>query len=140
MTEFCTVVGDLRTSLWASANGGTGTLRTRLDAQLAAASTALTTATTQLGALPEAPPSGGPAVVSTLVGRLTDLHDDTVDGRKSLTALPPNATDADLGQVMGTIWSKVASLAGNPLERIALTDAMKAAATDLACQSLPGLG
>lgn len=140
MTEFCTIVGDLRTSLWASANGGAGTLHTRLDAQLAAASTALATAATQLGTLPEATPSGGPAAVSKLVGRLTDLHDDTAAGRESLSALSPNSTDADLGQVMGTIWPKVASLAGDPLEGIALTDAMKAAATDLSCRSLPGLG
>jgi hypothetical protein len=139
MTEFCTAVGDLRTSLWGSANGGTGPLRTRLESQLDAASTALTTATNRLDTLPEGSPSGGPAAVSTLTSRLNDLHDDTVAGRESLTALPPNATESDVGQVMGTVWPKVASLAGTPLAEVEITDAMKTAATDVSCRSLPGL-
>jgi hypothetical protein len=75
----------------------------------------LTTAANRLDALPDGSPSGGPAAVSSLLGRLNDLHDDTVAGRESLTALPPNATESDLGHVMGTVWSKVASLAGDPL-------------------------
>lgn len=141
MTEFCTAVGDLRTSLWGSADGGTGTLRTRLESQLDTASTTLTTAANRLDTLlPDGSPSGGPAAVSALIGRLSDLHDDTVDGRKSLTALPPNATESDVGQVMGMVWPKVASLAGDPLAEVVLTEAMKAAATDLSCRSLPGLG
>jgi len=139
MTEFCTAVGELRTSLWNSANGGTGALRIRLESQLDAASTALTTATSQLDALPSGSPSGGPAAVSTLIGRLSDLHDDTVNGLESLTALPPNATETDIGRVMGTIWPKVASMAGDPLAEVELTDAMKAAASDVPCRSLPGL-
>jgi hypothetical protein len=139
MTEFCTAVGDLRASLWGSADGGTGTLRTRFESQLDAASTVLTTATDRLDALPDDSPSGGPAAVSTLAGRLGDLHDATVDGRESLTALPPNATESDVGRVMGAVWPEVASLAGDPLAEVVLTDAMKAAATDLSCRSLPGL-
>jgi hypothetical protein len=53
-----------------------------------------------------------------------------VDGRQSLTALPPNASESDVGRVMGTVWPKVASLAGARLAGVVLTDAMKAAATD----------
>lgn len=139
MTEFCTAVGDLRTSLWSSADDGTGTLRIRLESQLDSASAALTTATTRLDALPDGSPAGGPAAVSTMIGRLNDLHDDTVDGRKSLTALPPNATESDVGRVMGTVWPEVASRAGDPLAEVVLTNAMKAAATDVSCRSLPGL-
>jgi hypothetical protein len=92
-----------------------------------------------LEALPEAAPSGGLTAVSTLVGKLSDLHDETVVGRKTLTALPPEATEADTGRAMGTIWPKVASVAGDPLADVELTDAMKAGASDLSCRSLPGL-
>lgn len=133
------MVGDLRTSLWSSANGGTGPLRARLESQLDAASKALATAMSQLEALPETPPSGGSTAVSTLVGTLSDLHDETVDGRKTLAALPPEATEADTGRVMGTVWPHVASVAGDPLADVKLTDALKAAASDLSCRSLPGL-
>jgi hypothetical protein len=110
MTEFCTLVGELRSSLWSSANGGTGALRPRLESQLDAASKALTTTVSQLEALPEVPPSGGSTAVSILVGKLSDLHDETVVERKTLTALPPEATGADAGRVMETIWPKVASV------------------------------
>ncbi|MBB4911098.1 hypothetical protein [Actinophytocola algeriensis] len=139
MTEFCTVVGDLRTSLWSSADGGTGALRVRLESQLDAASKALATTMSQLESLPETPPSGGSTAVSTLAGKLSDLHDDTVDGRRTLTALPPEATEADTGRVVGTVWPKVASVAGDPLADVELTDAMKAGASDRSCRSLPGL-
>ncbi|MGB3440023.1 MAG: hypothetical protein WBA97_14860 [Actinophytocola sp.] len=77
--------------------------------------------------------------MSALISRLSDLHDDTVNGLESLTALPANATETDVGRVMGTVWPKVASLAGDPLAEIELTDAIKAAASDLSCRSLPGL-
>jgi hypothetical protein len=60
-----TAIGDLRASLWSSADGRTGTLRTRLESQLDAASTVLTAATNRLDALPDDSPSGGPAAVST---------------------------------------------------------------------------
>lgn len=139
MTTFCTAIGELRTSLWASPNSSTGTLRTRLESQLNAASSALTTAVSELEALPDTPPSGGPAAVSTLIGRLGELHERTADGKKALTALPPGATEADVGRVMGTIWPKIASMAGDPLAEVDVTDAMKAAASDLSCRSLSGL-
>lgn len=139
MTEFCTAVGDLRTSLWSSADSGTGALRARVESQLDTASTALTTATARLEPLSDDSPSGGPAAVSALIGRLSDLHDDTVNGLESLAALPPDATEADVGRLMGTVWPKVASMAGDPLAEVELTDAMKAAASDLPCRSIPGL-
>jgi hypothetical protein len=40
---------------------------------------------------------------------------------------------------MATVWPEVVSQAGGPLADVELTDATKADASDLACQSLSGL-
>lgn len=143
MTEFCTVADDLRTALWGSATDpgshDPAALRKSFDTQLSAASDALQTAADQLGGLPANPPPGAAEAATDLSGQLTTLRGTVHTGQQSLAALPEGASESDLGAVMGTVWPKVAARAGKPLDGLAITADMKAAATDLPCQAMPGL-
>jgi hypothetical protein len=143
MTEFCTIATDLRTALWASAadpdSGDPATLRQNFDAQLSAAAEALQTAMNRLDGLPPNPPPGAADAATDLDGRLNTLSDTVRTAQRSLAALPPAATEPDLGEVMGTVWPSVAARAGKPLDGVTVTADMKTAATNPTCRLLPGL-
>ena len=144
MEEFCTVVGDLQTGLFAGAaepGAGDGSgLRERLDSDLAGAAEALGVAVDRLGELPEDAPAGGRVAVAELARRLTGLRDSVVTGQRSLAGLPPDTSEQDVSRVMSDVWPEVAAKAGKPLDGVAVTGGMKAAADGLACRTVPGLG
>jgi hypothetical protein len=143
MDEFCTVVDDLRTGLWGSpvdpGPGDAAALRESLSSGLSGAAEAFGVAVDRLGSLPEDPPAGGSEAVAELDDQLTGLRDSVVTGQEKLAALPPDATEQDLGRVMAEVWPSVASRSGKPLDGVPLTGDMKVAATSPACRSLPGL-
>jgi len=144
MEGFCTVVDDLRTGLWGSpvdpGPGDVAALRESLGTGLSGAADALGVAVDGLDSLPDKPPAGGAEAVSGLDDRLTSLRDSVVTGQDSLAALPPDATEQDVGGVLAEVWPKVAARAGKPLEGVAVSGEMKAAASSPVCRSVPGLG
>jgi hypothetical protein len=143
MEEFCTVIGDLQTGTYGSAAdpgpGDAATLRESLSADLSGAAEALEVAADRLGSLPDDPPTGGSEAVAELDNQLTGLRDSVVTGQDTLSALPQDASEQELGAVMAEIWPRVAARAGKPLDGVAVTDHMKAAAGSPACRTVPGL-
>jgi len=143
MKEFCTVVGELQTGMFGGAAdpgpGDAATLRDSLGADLSGAADALGVAADRLGSLPNDPPAGGSEAVAELDDQLAGLRDSVVTGQDTLAALPPDASEQDLGAVMADVWPRVAARAGKPLDGVAVTDDMKAAAGSPACRTVPGL-
>lgn len=145
MDRFCTIAGDLRTALWGSAadpGGGPGNpaaLRDSFDSQLSAAAGALGAAVDQLDTLPADRPPGGAEAAAELSHQLSALRDSIATGQQSLAALPSNASEPDLGRVMGSVWPGVAAKAAKPFDGVPVTEDLKAAAKGPACLAYPEL-
>lgn len=136
MEDLCAAGADLRAGLWGSASG-TEPLRQRLRGQLDTASGEVDTALDRLAELPPAPVDGGDTAVAELGDELTDLRDALVRGRDDLDALPAAAGEDQLGRVLGAVWPRAAARAADPFAGVAVSDAMKAAATGPDCTALP---
>lgn len=132
MADLCATASDLRGGLWTSAEA-TGPLRQRLHDQLNTAAEEVDAALDALDAMPAAPVEGGDAAVTQLGDELTDLRDALVRGRGDLDALPADAGEDRLGQVVGTVWPRAAARAADPFAEVGISDAMRGAAAGPDC-------
>jgi hypothetical protein len=132
MTHLCTTAGDLRNGLWASASGG-GPLRKRLHDQLDTAAGKVDTALDELSTTPDAPVPGDDTAVTQLGDELGELRDALVRGRDAQDALPADAGEDRLGQVLGAVWPQAAARAAKPFTGVTVSDAMRNAATGPDC-------
>lgn len=132
MSKLCTIATDLRTGLWTSAKG-TLPLRDGSRDQLDTAAQQVDETLDRLAVLPTPPMDGGKAATTQLRNELSDLRDALIGGRDDLDALPANASEQQVGQVMGEVWPRAAARAANPFSDITLSDAIRAAATGPTC-------
>jgi hypothetical protein len=132
MADLCTIASDLRSGLWASATG-TGPLRQRLRDQLDTATAKVDAALEKLAAMPGTPLEGGDTAVTQLNDELAEVRDALARSRSDLDTLPRNASDNRLGQVIGAVWPRAAARAADPFAGIAVSDAMRSAATTADC-------
>ncbi|HEY7595113.1 MAG TPA: hypothetical protein VH969_18315 [Actinophytocola sp.] len=135
MTDLCTIAGDLRNGLWASATGD-GPLRKRLHDQLDTAAGKVDTALGELRTMPDAPVPGGDAAVTQLGDELGELRDALVRGRGALAALPADTGEDRLGQALGAVWPQAAARAAKPFTGVTVSDAMRNAATGPDCATI----
>jgi len=75
----------------------------------------------------------GDTAVTQLGDELTDLRDGLVRGRAELDALPTDAGEERLGQVIGEVWPDAAARAADPFAGVAVSDAMRDAAAEPDC-------
>ena len=132
VANLCATATDLRTGLWTSAKD-TEPLRQRLRDQLDTAADEVDATLAELAAMPAAPVDGGDTAVTQLGNELTDLRDTLVRGRDELDALPTDASDERLGQVIGKVWPDAAARAADPFAGVTVSDAMRTAATGPDC-------
>lgn len=132
MTGLCATAGELRNGLWTSANGD-GPLRQRLRGQLDTAAGAIDTALDALDATPTAPIEGADTAIGQLDDELTELRDALVRGLSAMDALPENADDEQVGQVLATVWPRAAARAADPFSGVSVSEAMRNAATAPGC-------
>lgn len=132
MANLCATATDLRTGLWTSAKD-TEPLRQRLRDQLDTAADAVDTSVTELAAMPPAPVDGGDTAVTQFSDELTDLRDALIRGRDDLDALPTDASEEQLGRVVGNVWPDAAARAADPFAGVTVSDAMRTAATGPDC-------
>jgi len=132
MADLSATASDLRTGLWTSAKD-TEPLRQRLRDQLDTAADEVDAALNELAAMPAAPVAGGDKALTQLSNDLTDLRDALVRGRDELDALPTDASEERVGQVIGKVWPDAAARAANPLTGATVSDAMRDAAAGPDC-------
>jgi uncharacterized phage infection (PIP) family protein YhgE len=132
MANLCTTATDLRTGLWTSTKD-TAPLRQQLRDQLDTAADEVDAALNELAAMPAAPVDGGDTAVTQLANELTDLQDALIGGRDDLDALPTDASDEQVGQVVGKVWPDAAARAADPFAGVTVSDPMRDAATGPAC-------
>jgi hypothetical protein len=132
MADLCATATDLSTGLWTSAKD-TEPLRQRLRDQLDTAADEVDVALNELAAMPAAPVDGGDKAVTQLGNELTDLRDALARGRDDLDALPTNAGEEQLGQVIGEVWPDVTARAADPFAEVTVSDAMRDAAAGPDC-------
>ncbi|TDV51047.1 hypothetical protein [Actinophytocola oryzae] len=132
MANLCAAATDLRTGLWTSAKD-TEPLRQRLRDQLGTAADEVDATLSELAAIAAAPVDGGDMAVTQFGNELTDLRDALVRGRDELDALPTDASDERLGQVVGKVWPDAAARAADPFAGVKVSDAMRDAATGFDC-------
>jgi hypothetical protein len=132
MADLCATASDLRTGLWTSAKD-TEPLRQQVRDQLDTAADEVDAALNELAAMPAAPVDGGDTAVTQLGDELTDLRDALVRGRDDLDALPTDAGEEQLGQVIGEVWPGAAARAADPFAGVAVSDAMRDAAAGPDC-------
>lgn len=132
MADLCSAASDLRTGLWGSAKDIVP-LRQQLRDQLDTAADEIDATLDELAAIPAAPVDGGDTAVTQLSSKLTDLRNALVRGRDELDALPADASDESLGQVVGKVWPKAAARAADPFAGVPVSDAMRNAATGPDC-------
>ncbi len=83
--------------------------------------------------MPAAPVDGGDTAVTQFSDELTDLRDALARGRDDLDALPTDAGEERLGQVIGKVWPDAAARAADPFAGVTVSDAMRDAATGPDC-------
>lgn len=132
MADLCATASDLRTGLWTSAEG-TEPLRQRLRDQFDTAADEVDAALNELAAMPAAPVDGGDTAVTQLGNELTDLRDALIRGRDELGALPTDASEERLGQVVGKVWPDAAARAADPFAGVTVSAAMRDAAAGPDC-------
>lgn len=132
MANLCTTAGELRDGLWTSATGD-GPLRQRLRGQLDTAAGVIDTALDTLAATPAAPIEGADAAIGQLNDELTELRDSLVRGLNAMDALPEDADDEQVGQVLATVWPSAAARAADPFSGVSVSEAMRNAATAPGC-------
>lgn len=132
MADLCATATDLRTGLWTSTKDAEP-LRQRLRDQLDTAADEVDAALNELAAMPAAPVDGGDAAVTQLGDELTDLRNALVRGRDELDALPTDASEERLGQVVGKVWPDAAARAADPFAGVTVSDAMREAAAGPDC-------
>ena len=132
MADLCATASDLRTGLWTSAKD-IEPLRQQLRDQLDTAVDEIDAALDELAAIPAAPVEGGNTAVAQLGNELTDLRDALVRGRDELDALPADAGEERLGQVVGEVWPDAAARAADPFAGVTVSDAMRDAAAGPEC-------
>ncbi|MGB3442310.1 MAG: hypothetical protein WBA97_26510 [Actinophytocola sp.] len=132
MADLCTTASDLRTGLWTSAKD-IEPLRQQLRDQLDTAAGEVDAALDELAAMPPAPVDGGDTAVTQLGNELTDLRDALVRGRDELDALPTDASEQRLGQVLGKVWPDAAVRAADPFAGVMVSAAMRDAAAGPDC-------
>lgn len=132
VTHLCKDCGRLRNGLWARA---LGPLRKRLHDQLDTAAGNVDTVLDELSTTPDAPVAGGDTAVTQLGDELDQLRDALVRGRDALDALPADADEDRLGQVLGAVWPPAARAGGEAVTGVAVS-AMRNAATGPDCTTV----
>jgi hypothetical protein len=126
--SFCKTVGILVRSVYDAAPAVNSTaLKTEFTHQLGTAAQALRDTATKLKDLPEAPIADGDRVVDDLIAKFTSQVDVFERAHDAMAALPDDADNRAVGEVMATASPTMAALTARPLKDVAVSQDFKTA-------------